>query len=640
MGIAEELRGLVAPRYLTDQYQQSEGLLAAAWETDAERRQRQEAERQAEVHGMRWAAVGEITEIGGLRVTAPIDPHAPDRALCNLARRRGEFMLDTIAAAGEVVTREWLNDWLVQLEARPFDLYDPNGGPVEEQLAGMVKRASCAHWWRRQVRRAAVRKREAQAQARGLISVRTSQPYVTDETLRARIKRQASNRAILEATEIESPDGEVINLWAAVDASTANKAVRRGELMTRIRGCDEWAQARGLAGIFTTNTLPSRFHAQRFKGGRNPTWDGSTPRDGQRWLCKTWARVRAALHRERIGVFGFRIAEPHHDGCPHWHMLLWAEPEKLARLQALMRAHWLKDDGDEPGAEKHRVKVERLDPKKGSAAAYVSKYIAKNIDDAGAVGTEGHRDDFGGEQVEIIEGGNKAARVEAWAGEWGIRQFQAIGQPPVTVWRELRRVDSQAVEGMSHRVRKAHEAVNRDGDRRACWRAYMDAQGGAMVGRGYGVRVIEETEGREGRYGTTYLPRPVGVYDAERPQVLAPSNRKQWRPKGHWGADERQHASKGLSGWARDTYLGLWARAAQPTAQPWTRVINCTRRAGAADLLARMDARQRPSIEGPGGLQDLNPWTPPPPPPPSASELPLWLSRLTTHHRSAGFAST
>lgn len=636
MSIAQALAGLVDPR-LRD-------LPAVDWETPAERRQRREAERRAEVDGMRWAAVGEIAGAGHLRVTAPIDPHAPDRVLCDIARRRADFMLDAIATAGEVITREWLNDWLLSLEARPFDPFKADAGPVEDQLAGLIKRVTCTHWWRKQVRRAAVRKREAQAQAMGLISVRTSQPYVTDETLRARIKRQASNRAILEATEIESPDGEVINLWAAVDASTANKAVRRGELMTRIRGCDEWAQARGMVGLFTTNTLPSRFHAQLFKGGRNPAWDGSTPRDGQRWLCKTWARNRAQLHREGIGVFGFRIAEPHHDGCPHWHMLLWVEPAKVDRLREIMRAHWLKDAGDEPGAQKHRVKFETLDPKKGSAAAYVSKYIAKNIDDAGAVGAGGHRDDFGGDQVEIVEGGNKAARVEAWAGEWGIRQFQAIGQPPVTVWRDMRRVDAQAVEGMSHRVRAAHEAVNRDGERRACWRAYMDAQGGAMVGRDYGVRVAYEKEGREGRYGTTFLPRPVAVYDAERPEVMAPSNRKQWRPKGTWGADEREHARKGLSGWARDTYLGLWARSAQPAAQPWTRVINCTRRHSAADLLARMDARHAPRIEGPGGHQDLKPWatTPPPPSPsnpPCASESPRWYVRLQTHLRSADFAS-
>ena len=37
------------------------------------------------------------------------------------------------------------------------------------------------------------------------------------------------------------------------------------------------------------------FHAALFKGGKNPAHDGSTPKDGQGWLCKTWARTRASV---------------------------------------------------------------------------------------------------------------------------------------------------------------------------------------------------------------------------------------------------------------------------------------------------------------------------------------------------------
>ncbi len=581
------------------------------------------------------------------RTTAPIDPHASDRALCDLARRRADWMTDAIGAAREVITVDWLNTRLEQLEARPFDGIKCGAGPVADQLAGMVKRACCPHWWRRQVRRAAVRKREAQAQAAGRVSVRTGQLYVTDETLQRRQARHAANRAILEATEIEAADGQILSLWAAVEASTANKAIRRGELMTRIRGCDEWAQARGLVGMFTTNTLPSRFHAQLFKGGKNPKWDGSTPREGQGWLRKTWARTRAALHRERIAIFGFRIAEPHHDGCPHWHMLMWTEPGKLERLQEIMRKQWLREDGDEPGAQDHRVKFEVLDPARGSAAAYVSKYIAKNIDDFGAVGTEGHRDEYGGEQLELVEGGRKAQRVEAWAGEWGIRQFQAIGQPPVTVWRELRRIDGQAVQGGTRALVAAHEAVNRAGERRACWRAYMDAQGGAMTGRAYQLRLLAETEPRQGRYGTTYQPRPLGVYDKARPEVAATSNRKRWRPRGTWEASEQAEARHGLAGWARGAYLGAWARAAQPTAQPRTRVNNCTR-GPRVDLMKAGIVGA--SFGEPGGFEDSTPWatpTTPPTPAPTAAPTPPrpsssapndWHARLLRHRHLVGCA--
>lgn len=612
MSLAQGLAGLADPR-LYD-------LPAAAWETWAERRQRLDDERRAHVAGLRTEAVGEIAGAGHLRVTAPIDPSAPDRVLPDLARRRADFMLDAIATAGEVITREWLNDWLRRLEARPFEPFHC-GLPIEDQLSSMVKRICCPHFWRREVCRTAVRKREGQAQREGRVSVRTSQPYVTNETAARYDAQAARNRAILERTTIEAHDGEKIDLWTAVMASVANPAIRRGELMTRIRGAEEWATAQGMVGIFTTHTAPSRFHAMnakrgtvnhRYTGGESRPGEGNFgpvqpngPRDAQKWLCGTWAKARSKLKRDQIEFFGFRVAEPHHDGCPHWHMLLWVEESKVEALKGTLRSYWLADHPDEDGAVLHRFKAERIDPAKGGACAYVAKYIAKNIDDEGAVGAEGHRDDVDGEQIEIEPGGNKARRVMAWASAWGIRQFQAIGQPPVVVFREIRRIEAEAVQGMSPAMQAAHRAVNRDGERRVCWRSYMDAQGGAMTGRDYQLRLALEVEPRDGRYGKTVRARPVAVYDRDRPEVQAPSNRRQWRPVGTWGAAERDEARKGVSGWARDTYLGLWARAAQPAAQPWTRVINCTQRRDGADLFRSGIAALRPSFTEAGGLHHL-----------------------------------
>ncbi|MBP6899515.1 MAG: replication endonuclease [Burkholderiaceae bacterium] len=520
-------------------------------------------------------ALQALAERRGARLT---DARMPDAAIRQLADARADMMARELDGMGTTTTdaaMAWLSARVVELEARPF--------APGATLAASMERARCRLWWRRQLRRAVVRRREAEGITRGEIRAHR-QVYCTDDTVTRRMLRQRECRAMLEAVQIESIGGDTITLAQAADASTSNKAIRRGELMTRIRGCEEWAEAAGMQGVFTTNTAPSRFHPQLMAGGANPRYAGladAGPRQAQLWLRGTWDRCRAAMHRAGLRVFGFRVAEPHHDGCPHWHMLLWCEPERLQELSDLMRAAWLADDGQEPGAAEHRCKIKPLD--KGGAAAYVAKYVAKNIDDAGAVGAEGHRDTDQAGQTDWV-GTGKAQRVEAWAAAWGIRQFQALGQPPVTVWRELRRVEAQAVRGAHADVQRAHAAVQRTDYRRACWRAYMDAQGGAMQGMHYRIRLERTDDAPElGRYGEPMAARIVGLHHVERPGELIQSSRKAWKPRGAW--TEAQRAAPVVQ-WLGDGLRGPSAVACGEAARPWTRVNNCTgQRRGAADLM-------------------------------------------------------
>ena len=483
------------------------------------------------------------------REPRPLSSTASDRDI----RAGAEARADTLRAAIDGITTmtadalgAWLNAQVQRLGARPFVWHGAARGepPAPDVLVGLMARAVCAIWWRRQLRRAVVRQREREGMQAGEICAhpvqtrgqprRAAQVYCTDDTVARRMERTAANRAMLEASEIEDEAGQVITLAQAADASTANKAIRRGELMTRIRGCEDWAAAAGMVGVFTTNTAPSRFHPQTMHKGPNTKHQGATPKDAQAWLCATWARARASMQRAGVRCFGFRVAEPHHDGCPHWHMLVWCEPGKLAALEAIMRAAWLADEGDEPGAEEHRFKLKRLEA--GGAAGYIAKYIAKNIDDAGAVQGEGHHDTDHAGQADWL-GIGKAQRVEAWAAAHGIRQFQALGQPPVTVWRELRRMDAAAVQGAAPAILAAHAAVHRDGDRRACWRGYMAAQGGAMVGRDYGIRLVRGSEPKPGRYGDDTPPAPLGVAHVSRPDEWVLSGRREWRQRGTWARE-------------------------------------------------------------------------------------------------------
>jgi hypothetical protein len=135
--------------------------------------------------------------------------------------------------------------------------------------------------------------------------------------------------------------------------------------------------------------------------------------------------IRAELHRRGIQPYGFRVVEPHHDGTPHWHLLLFMPPEHRATVREVMRHYALQEDGDEPGAALHRFKAIAIDPDKGTAAGYIAKYIAKNID--------GHA-----LEKDLLDkpAQQAAEQITTWATTWGIRQFQQIGGPSVTVWRQ------------------------------------------------------------------------------------------------------------------------------------------------------------------------------------------------------------
>ncbi len=371
-----------------------------------------------------------------------------------------------------------------------------------------VRRMVAARWWTGQLRKAHARALESAAIELGLVN-RSKDCYVSNESLAARVAQNVRNAATLEATIARNVETEQEFTLAQLAAKgPANKGIRRAELMTRISGFERIAIAHGHAGLFLTITCPSKMHSHRIIGGRavkNPKYDHKKPNDAQKYLSGVWARIRAALARACMAVYGFRIAEPQHDGTPHWHLLLFYPPANDSKIRATIRRYALQMDGDEAGAQEKRCDFKTMDPSIGTAAAYIAKYVAKNID-----GYRLDKDLIGNDALET------SARVEAWATRWRIRQFQQVGGPPVTVWRELRRVESVPADAPAH-LRKAHDAVNRvavfEGRENAsvAWDHYVDAQGGVFCGRNYRVRLATVASDALTAYGEQAAARPVGV---------------------------------------------------------------------------------------------------------------------------------
>lgn len=245
-------------------------------------------------------------------------------------------------------------------------------------------------------------------------------------------------------------------------------------MMVRIRGFENVCNELGYVGEFYTITAPSKYHATTIHGHRNRKWNGSSPADTRGYLRKIWGRIRAKLHREDLRVFGIRVAEPHHDGTPHWHMLLFMRPEEVEQVRGILRDYAMDEDHGElitNKARKARFHAESIDPEKGSATGYVAKYISKNID---GYALDDELDDESGKPMK-----EAAAAAAAWASCWRIRQFQFVGGAPVTVWRELRRMaDHDTAMGLSVEFAAVHDAAD-SGD----WAKYINEQGAPFVRR-------------------------------------------------------------------------------------------------------------------------------------------------------------
>lgn len=376
----------------------------------------------------------------------------------------------------------------------------------EEPLAAAaLSRMMSDQWWARRLCRHASEWREHLHIAINHVSKKAS-TYASKQLVRDWKEQKRRTREFLKSMELEDEDGNRISLIDKYWGSVANPAIRRTEMMVRIRGFEDVCNDLGYVGEFYTITAPSKYHATTIHGHRNRKWDGSSPADTQGYLRKVWGRIRAKLHRNELRVFGIRVAEPHHDGTPHWHMLLFMRPEEVELVRKILRDYAMDEDHAElitDKARKARFHAESIDPEKGSATGYVAKYISKNID---GYALDDELDDESGKPMK-----EAAMAAAAWASCWRIRQFQFVGGAPVTVWRELRRLaDRDTAMGLSVEFAAVHDAAD-NGD----WAKYINEQGGPFVRRDELVaRTWYETSQEFNAYGEEVV-RVKGVFCQE-----------------------------------------------------------------------------------------------------------------------------
>jgi hypothetical protein len=389
-----------------------------------------------------------------------------------------------------------------------YGLKPPQGRRVTADSA--MRRMRDPRWLRRRLRRAWSTQCESLKRELGMIH-RKRAPYCSNAVVKYRAAQQKASKEWLKHCVAVNSAGERFSLYEIHQRSLANPALRRAEFMTRVHGFEDIAHLHRHGSDFWTLTCPSAYHRKLETGADNPRFEGFTPKQGQEWLCKMWQRARAKFKRLNLLCYGVRIAEPHHDGTPHWHMLIFAPVKDIQQIRSILQTYWLSDYGAEPGAERYRTKYIPIDSSKGSATGYVAKYLSKNIDAAGSIGGE---QDFDSEQS-ICE---STTRVCAWAATHGIRQFQQLGGPCIGLWRELRRLREPVKDPDIEMARSCAD--------RGQFAKFILCVGGIAAGRRTNLQIHKEETGKTNYYGEPRDARLVGVRWASAIQITRPED---WR---------------------------------------------------------------------------------------------------------------
>lgn len=419
---------------------------------------------------------------GDLFVTDDVKPEEIRQAWERVAAEA--MRLDVIPPAFEQLRRK-----RCRRKPVPYDL-----------IPGSLARMLCADWWYRKLWQMRCEWREEQLRAVCLVNKKAS-PYVSYEAVIHKREQRRKSLEFFKSHELVNADGDTLDMEDVVNASNSNPAHRRNEMMACVKGLELIAEMRSDCAVFYTITCPSRFHATLNNGRPNPKWTNETVRQSSDYLVETFAAFRKAMHKAGLRWYGVRVAEPHHDGTVHWHLLCFMRKKDRRAITALLRKFAIREDREELGKNTGpRFKSELINPRKGTPTSYIAKYISKNIDGRGLA-----------KEVSKETGRSlrdTAEHVTAWASLHRVQQFRFFGIPGRQAYRELRLLAGQAGRAQSDKKAGAPVLENARLDAvlaaadAGCFATYIMKQGGVLVPRKHHlVRTAYELNDEPSAYG-------------------------------------------------------------------------------------------------------------------------------------------
>ena len=156
---------------------------------------------------------------------------------------------------------------------------------------------------------------------------------------------------------------------------SANHSPQRyySEIQNRVNTLEKIAKQRGLKPLFMTLTLGSQYHrCKTTKKGKlipNPKFNGTAPKEAVKALTKMFARLRqdrALKELSKEQRIYFRVNEPHKDGTPHTHILMFVPADKIERVKIAFKRLF-----DDRGND--------IQDDISKSTAYIMKYINKTL---------------------------------------------------------------------------------------------------------------------------------------------------------------------------------------------------------------------------------------------------------------------
>jgi hypothetical protein len=166
--------------------------------------------------------------------------------------------------------------------------------------------------------------------------------------------------------------GQSFSLKDCIVSSNHNPHRYYGEIQNRINTLEREAINAELTPVFLTMTLQSEFHEMKQINGKlapNSKYNGTTPKEAVKILTKQFAKLRQDRSLKELTKaqrMYYRVNEPHKDGTPHTHILLFIPKDQIDRVETAFKRLF-----NQVG--------NKFEKSIKSASSYIMKYINKTL---------------------------------------------------------------------------------------------------------------------------------------------------------------------------------------------------------------------------------------------------------------------